>query len=122
MPIYEYRCAACEHEFEEWQRITDGPVKVCPKCKKKKVERLISRTSFHLKGGGWYSDLYGSSKSGAGAAPSDPKSETKSDSKSDSKSDASSTSASTDAAAKPKADKPDKPDKPEKKKEKVSKA
>ena len=58
MPIYEYACAACGHQFEEWQKITDTPVKVCPKCKAKKVERLISQTSFHLKGGGWYSDLY----------------------------------------------------------------
>jgi len=62
MPIYEYACAACGHQFEEWQKITDKPVKVCPKCKAKKVERLISATSFHLKGGGWYSDLYAGPK------------------------------------------------------------
>jgi putative FmdB family regulatory protein len=112
MPIYEYRCAACEHEFEEWQKITDGPVKVCPKCKKKKVERLISRTSFHLKGGGWYSDLYGSSKSSKGGSA-------ESESKSEAKTEAATTTASSDTAAKPKAEKADKP---EKKKEKVSKA
>jgi putative FmdB family regulatory protein len=62
MPIYEYACAACGNQFEEWQKITDKPVKVCPKCKAKKVERLISQTSFHLKGGGWYSDLYAGPK------------------------------------------------------------
>src|ERR1700759_4694726 len=62
MPIYEYGCAACGHQFEEWQKITDKPVKVCPKCKAKKVERLISAPSFHLKGGGWYSDLYAGPK------------------------------------------------------------
>jgi putative FmdB family regulatory protein len=62
MPIYEYACAACGHQFEEWQKITDKPVKTCPKCKAKKVERLISATSFHLKGGGWYSDLYAGPK------------------------------------------------------------
>src|SRR5947208_14548144 len=62
MPIYEYACAACGNQFEEWQKITDKPVKTCPKCKAKKVERLISQTSFQLKGGGWYSDLYSSSK------------------------------------------------------------
>lgn len=116
MPIYEYRCAACEHEFEEWQKITDGPVKVCPKCKKKKVERLISRTSFHLKGGGWYSDLYGSSKSKAGGG-SDA-----SESKAESKTEGAATPAATDTAAKPKAEKADKAEKVEKKKEKVSKA
>ncbi len=62
MPIYEYACAACGHQFEEWQKINDAPVKVCPKCKAKKVERLISATSFQLKGGGWYADLYSGPK------------------------------------------------------------
>lgn len=64
MPIYEYACGACGHEFEEWQKMSDPPVKTCPKCKKKKVERLISQTAFQLKGGGWYADLYASSKPG----------------------------------------------------------
>jgi putative FmdB family regulatory protein len=62
MPVYEYECGACGHQFEEWQKITDKPVRTCPKCKAKKVERLISQTAFHLKGGGWYSDLYSTSK------------------------------------------------------------
>jgi putative FmdB family regulatory protein len=67
MPIYEYACAACGHEFEEWQKMSDAPVRTCPKCKKKKVERLISRTAFQLKGSGWYADLYSSSKPGSEA-------------------------------------------------------
>jgi putative FmdB family regulatory protein len=67
MPVYEYECGACAHQFEEWQKITDKPVRTCPKCKAKKVERLISQTAFHLKGGGWYSDLYSTKKS----APAD---------------------------------------------------
>jgi putative FmdB family regulatory protein len=71
MPVYEYECSACSHRFEEWQKITDKPVKVCPKCKARKVERLISHTSFQLKGGGWYGDLYaskgGPAKSNGGA-------------------------------------------------------
>jgi putative FmdB family regulatory protein len=62
MPIYEYACAACGHKFEEWQKMSDKPVTVCPKCKAKKVEKLISHTSFKLKGGGWYSDLYAGPK------------------------------------------------------------
>src|SRR5436309_3217287 len=104
MPIYEYRCGACGHAFEEWQKMSDPPVRTCPKCKKKKVEKLISHTSFSLKGGGWYKDLYtsakpkdggskdGGGKSGDGASASakgggddgggsDSKSESKSDSK-----------------------------------------
>lgn len=62
MPVYEYECSACSHRFEEWQKINDKPVKVCPKCKARKVERLISHTSFQLKGGGWYGDLYASKR------------------------------------------------------------
>ena len=60
MPIYEYRCDKCDREFEVEQRITDPPLGSCPKCRSRKLRRLISQTSFVLKGGGWYSDLYSS--------------------------------------------------------------
>ena len=60
MPVYEYACEKCKHEFEAEQRISDDPIRVCPKCRARKVKRLISRTSFVLKGSGWYSDLYSS--------------------------------------------------------------
>jgi putative FmdB family regulatory protein len=60
MPIYEYACDRCESEFEAEQRITDEPLKSCPQCRSRKVKRLISQTSFVLKGSGWYSDLYSS--------------------------------------------------------------
>jgi putative FmdB family regulatory protein len=63
MPIYEYRCQSCEHEFEVWQKMSDPPVKVCPKCHARKVEKLISMTSFQLKGTGWYATDYGGAKS-----------------------------------------------------------
>jgi len=74
MPIYEYGCGKCGHEFEAEQRITDAPLKTCPACRSRKVRRLISRTSFVLKGGGWYSDLYaspGGKKSAAAAESGD---------------------------------------------------
>ena len=64
MPVYEYACSKCGHEFEASQRITDEPIKTCPVCRARKVKRLISQTSFVLKGGGWYSDLYSSSGKG----------------------------------------------------------
>jgi putative FmdB family regulatory protein len=64
MPVYEYQCNGCGHEFEREQRITDKPVRKCPRCGASKAKRLISRTSFVLKGSGWYSDLYGSPKAG----------------------------------------------------------
>jgi putative FmdB family regulatory protein len=57
MPIYEYECQACAHRFEEWQKMSDKPVK-----------KLISHTSFQLKGGGWGSDLYGSAKPSSSAS------------------------------------------------------
>ena len=56
MPIYEYNCGNCGL-FEEMQKITDPPLKRCPKCKGK-VERIVSRTSFVLKGSGWYATDY----------------------------------------------------------------
>jgi putative FmdB family regulatory protein len=64
MPIYEYACAKCESEFEVEQRITEDPLKSCPKCRSRRIKRLISQTSFTLKGGGWYADGYASKKGG----------------------------------------------------------
>lgn len=63
MPIYEYRCNECQQIFEEWcKHIEDADVQhACPICKGK-AERLISNTSFALKGGGWYVTEYGSHK------------------------------------------------------------
>jgi len=91
MPIYEYLCEKCDHEFEREQRISDPPAKACPRCRSRKVKRLISQTSFVLKGGGWYSDLYSSAgkdkKEPAGDSKSESKSDSKKDSKGESKSD-----------------------------------
>src|SRR5688572_18602119 len=56
MPIYEYECEKCG-SFEHSQKMTDPPLSRCPKCRRK-VQRLISASSFQLKGGGWYSDGY----------------------------------------------------------------
>src|SRR5207244_4439143 len=64
MPIYEYRCEQCGI-FEEMQRITDPPFERCPKCRRK-VQRLISSTSFQLKGKGWYVTDYPRAGSGNG--------------------------------------------------------
>ena len=94
MPIYEYACKKCDGEFEVSQRITDEPLKryLCPHCGKRTVvTKLISRSSFHLKGSGWYMTDYG--KNGSKSSDSDDaksgesKSETKSsESKSETKS------------------------------------
>jgi putative FmdB family regulatory protein len=99
MPIYEYACEKCDSEFEVEQRITDDPVKSCPRCKSRKIKRLISRTSFVLKGGGWYSDLYSSSGAKDDKADKADSSDAKEKSASaDSKSPAKSESKSADAS------------------------
>ena len=91
MPVYEYRCKDCGKEFEYQQRMSDDPKTVCESCEGQ-LERLISRTSFHLKGGGWYKDLYSSAKKDGAAKDSD--SSAKGDGKSDSSSPSSSSSSS----------------------------
>ncbi len=63
MPIYEYSCDRCG-TFELSQRITDKPLRRCPTCKGK-VRKLISNTSFQLKGSGWYVTDY-AGKDGSG--------------------------------------------------------
>jgi putative FmdB family regulatory protein len=111
MPIYEYRCEKCG-VFEQTQRITDPALERCPTCRRK-VRRLISHTSFQLKGGGWYVTDYGrggqgskktgekaeSSGDGSGSSASESKSDSKStdDGKSSGKSKAESKAASADA-------------------------
>lgn len=67
MPIYEYHCEKCG-EFEVTQRISDPPVQRCPECRRK-VRRLISSTSFQLKGSGWYVTDY--ARAGAKAKKTD---------------------------------------------------
>lgn len=60
MPIYEYGCDECGHTFERLQKVSDEPVQDCPECDVDgRVKKLISRSSFVLKGGGWYKDHYG---------------------------------------------------------------
>ena len=61
MPVYEYQCSACSREFEYQQRMSDPDKTTCEVCGGA-LERLISRTAFSLKGGGWYKDLYASPK------------------------------------------------------------
>lgn len=78
MPIYEYRCPDCGHEFERLQSYKDPAVTDCPSCGAGQVKKLISKTSFALKGGGWYKDHYGL-KSGGGAKSSDSGGSSKSD-------------------------------------------
>ena len=100
MPIYEYDCQKCG-TFETTQKITEKPLSKCPTCRGK-VKKLISNTSFQLKGTGWYVTDYarkGQSNgdgNGSKSSSAESKTESKGDSKSESspsKSEKSSTSA-----------------------------
>jgi putative FmdB family regulatory protein len=65
MPIYEYCCEDCRQIFEEWQKDFKDREKVCPVCGGTS-QRLISNTSFVLKGGGWYASGYSKESGGNG--------------------------------------------------------
>lgn len=96
MPTYDYECEACDHRFEEFQSISADPLTKCPKCKKKKLKRLIGAgAAVVFKGSGFYqtdyrSDSYtkaaSADKPSESSSSSDSKSETKSEAKSESKS------------------------------------
>jgi putative FmdB family regulatory protein len=68
MPIYEYKCRKCGKQFEAFQGITDPELTSCKFCKGK-VNKLVSMSSFALKGGGWYATDYGGKKAPATSTP-----------------------------------------------------
>ena len=68
MPIYEYLCEKCGSHIEVIQKINDAPLKRCSKCRGK-LGKTVSRTSFQLKGSGWYATDYSSKESAGKAAP-----------------------------------------------------
>jgi putative FmdB family regulatory protein len=57
MPMYEYNCEKCNHQFELRQKFSDQPARECPKCGGK-VEKMISASAFSLKGSGWFAEGY----------------------------------------------------------------
>lgn len=68
MPIYEYVCRHCGHDFETILKTTD-PAPPCPKCHQD-VEKKVSLSAFHLKGSGWYKDLYAGKDNNKGGTDS----------------------------------------------------
>ncbi len=91
MPVYEYKCTKCNNEFEVMQKITEDPLTVCSSCGGA-LKKLITNTSFVLKGSGWYVTDYPSSdrtrekktEKPAGESKdtkSEPKTETKAETK-----------------------------------------
>lgn len=53
MPIYEYACNSCAHQFEAMQKMSDAPLSACPACGKAELVKLVSAAGFRLKGEGW---------------------------------------------------------------------
>jgi len=96
MPIYEYRCEKCENQFEMLQKITAEPLKECPECGGP-VHKLVSSTSFILKGGGWYATDYGKNRKPEEKKPADVKKSAAKSEKSDAKAES---KASTEKAGK----------------------
>jgi putative FmdB family regulatory protein len=98
MPTYDYRCKACNHEFEEFQSMTAPVLKKCPKCGKATLERLIGiGAAVVFKGSGFYQTDYRSEsyrkaadadKPATDAKAADAKSETKAEAKPDTKAEA----------------------------------
>ncbi len=80
MPIYEYECQSCGTVVEHWQKVSDPPLETCEACGGK-MKKLISQSTFHLKGSGWYVTDYAGKK-----GESKKKSETKKSSSSTSSS------------------------------------
>lgn len=102
MPIYEYQCEKCQKIVDVLQKVNDPAPAKCESCgAENSLSRQVSRTSFVLKGGGWYSDLYGSTKKGGGSGDGGSSSSSSSSSSGSSSSGSSSSSSTTAKAAAP---------------------
>jgi len=62
MPIYEYVCSDCGHEFEALQKMSDVALCDCPACEKQSLKKKISAPGFRLSGSGWYETDFKSDK------------------------------------------------------------
>jgi putative FmdB family regulatory protein len=63
MPIYEYSCQSCGKVIDVLQKVSDPAPEACSECGAAgSLTKILSRSSFVLKGGGWYADLYGSTR------------------------------------------------------------
>ena len=76
MPLFDYRCQNCSHEFEALQHADEDPLSECNICGEPALKKLAAAPAFTFKGGGWYKDGYGSAKddsAGDGSAKDDSK-------------------------------------------------
>ena len=76
MPIYEYQCTNCHHQFDLMQKMSDPPATLCPECHKETAVKLVSAAGFQLKGTGWYeTDFKNKGKSDATSSSKSTKTE-----------------------------------------------
>lgn len=82
MPIYAFQCAACGHQFDRLQKLSDPDPEACPECAAAAVKRQVTAPAFRLAGSGWYEtdfkkdgearrNLAGGDKSDSAAKPAD---------------------------------------------------
>jgi putative FmdB family regulatory protein len=81
MPIYEYLCAACGHQEDHLQKISEPALTKCPACGKKKYAKQLTAAGFQLKGSGWYATDFKSSGKKADEAKPEAKAEGKAEAK-----------------------------------------
>lgn len=106
MPIYEYRCEACDYEMEAIQKMTDAPLSDCPTCGASALKKKISAVGFRLKGSGWYeTDFKNNDKKKNIAKDDAPPSDTKTSDTKKAKDSSSSKESSVSKDTKPTKDK-----------------
>jgi putative FmdB family regulatory protein len=89
MPTYHYRCKSCAHEFDQFQKFAEEPLKFCPECGQD-VRRVIQPVGVVFKGSGWYITDSRSKGSDSNGAKSDEKPAEKTEAKSETKTESSS--------------------------------
>jgi putative FmdB family regulatory protein len=87
MPIYEYRCAACGHQAEHLQKVSEKPLSVCPSCGKRTYKKQLSAAGFQLKGSGWYATDFKTTGKKAPEKKADAKTDGKTEAKTETKAD-----------------------------------
>lgn len=81
MPIYEYQCASCHHQFDLMQKVNEEPAKECPQCLEPSLIKLVSAAGFQLKGTGWYATDFKNKTSSVSKESSDSKTQENSSTK-----------------------------------------
>ncbi|MCE7031147.1 zinc ribbon domain-containing protein [Lysobacter sp. GX 14042] len=91
MPIYAFQCAACGHDFDRLQKLSDPDPAQCPECGEDRVRRRLTAPQFRLSGGGWYETDFkkdGEKKRNLAGEGDKPKADAKPDTKPEAKAEA----------------------------------